>query len=82
MNRLEPPALHEPTQETGFALLPMLEQMTLAELRDIARQRGWQIKASSKAEYAARLAPLLSEPTEIARAVISLPGLPRFLAQT
>jgi len=73
LNRLEPPALHEPTQETGFALLPMLEQMTLAELRDIARQRGWQIKASSKAEYAARLAPLLSEPTEIARAVISLP---------
>jgi len=73
LNRLEPQALYEPTQETGFALLPMLEQMKLAELRDIARQRGWQIKASSKAEYVARIAPLLSEPTEVARAVISLP---------
>lgn len=53
-------------------LQSLLEALTLNELRDIARQRGWRIKAVNKAEYCAALLPLLTDPTEIARAVTSL----------
>lgn len=57
--------------ESGLQAL--LEQLQLAELREIARQRGWRVKGSRKADYVAALTPLLDDPTEVARAVTSLP---------
>ncbi len=55
-------------------LTKMLQQLKLSELRDIARKRGWQVKGRNKSEYAAAMATLISDPTEVARAVTSLPS--------
>ncbi|MBC7233603.1 MAG: helicase-associated domain-containing protein [Chloroflexi bacterium] len=54
------------------SLTALLERIPLHELREIARLRGWRIKGGNKADYCAALAPLLTDPTEIARAVTSL----------
>lgn len=54
-------------------LLSLLEKVSLNELREIAHLRNWRVKGSSKADYRTALASLLTDPTEIARAVTSLP---------
>ena len=51
----------------------LLRRLELSELKEIAFQRGWKIKGSSRADFVGALAPLLDDPTEIARAVTSLP---------
>jgi hypothetical protein len=61
------------TDEEQSGLVTLLLQMPLAELREIARQRSWRVKATSKADYVPALASLLSDPTETARAVTGLP---------
>ena len=61
------------TEEEQSGLITLLQQIPLAELREIARQRGWRIKGPSKADYAPALAALLTDPTETARAVTGLP---------
>jgi hypothetical protein len=66
------PAGSTERDETQSNLPALLEQQKLAQLREIARQRGWRIKGTNKADYAAALAPLLGNPTEVARAVTSL----------
>ena len=58
---------------TDSSLHALLPQLKLSELRDIVEQRGWPIKGSSRGELAAALVPLLSDHTEVARAVVSLP---------
>lgn len=58
--------------EIQSSLPALLEQLKLAQLREIARQRGWRIKGRSKADYVTELAPLLRDPTEVARAATSL----------
>nr|MBC7245005.1 hypothetical protein [Chloroflexota bacterium] len=60
-------------RETKSILSDLIEQLSLNELREIARLREWRIKGSTKADYRTALAPLLVNPTEIARAVTSLP---------
>ena len=44
----------------------------MAELRDIARERGWKLNAVDRAECVAELDSRLADPTEIARAVTTL----------
>jgi hypothetical protein len=51
----------------------VLEEMSLSELREIVRQRGWPVKAGSKAECIAAIIPLMTDPTDVARAVTALP---------
>jgi hypothetical protein len=63
-----------PEQESESVLTTMLQQLRLAELRDIARKRGWQVRGKNKSEYATAIADLLTDPTEVARAVTSLPN--------
>jgi hypothetical protein len=58
--------------QTESNLPTLLEQLTLANLREIARQRGWPIRGHTKADYVAALAPQLADPTDVARAVTSL----------
>jgi hypothetical protein len=60
-------------EEEQFGLIPLLQQMSLSELREIARQRGWRVKGASKADYVSALASLLCDPTETARAVTGMP---------
>ncbi len=59
-------------QSSESVLTKMLQQLKLAELRDIARKRGWQVSGRNKSEYAAGMAELIADPTEVARAVTSL----------
>jgi hypothetical protein len=66
------PAGSTDRDETQSNLPALLEQQKLTQLREIARQRGWRIKGNNKADYGAALAPLLGNPTEVARAVTSL----------
>lgn len=61
------------SDEADSNMPALLEHLQLAELREIARQRGWRVKGNNKADYVAALVPLLGNPTEIARAVTSLP---------
>ena len=61
------------SEEEQSGLSTLLLQVPLAELREIARQRGWRVKGTSKAEYVSALASLLCDPTETARAVTGLP---------
>jgi hypothetical protein len=61
------------SDETELGLQVLLEQLQLAELREIAHQRGWTVRGSAKADYVATLASAMEDPTEIARAVASLP---------
>jgi hypothetical protein len=62
------------SDEAELGLQGLLAQLPLGELRQIARQRGWRVTCNSKAEMAAALAPLLEDPTEVARAVTALPA--------
>jgi hypothetical protein len=61
------------SEDEQFGLAPLLQQMSLAELREIARQRGWHVKGTSKADYVSVMAALLCDPTETARAVTEMP---------
>jgi len=61
------------SSETELSLHSLLEGLQLYQLQDIARQRGWQVIGNSKADYVAALASLLTDPTEVARAVTALP---------
>jgi len=60
------------SNQTESELPVLLEQMRLGELRDICRQRAWQIRGNSKADYITAMVPLLRDPTQVARAVIAL----------
>jgi len=57
--------------ETSLANL--LKDLSLADLRAIARQRGWRITGNSIKQCAEALAPLMSDPTQVARAVNGIP---------
>jgi len=61
------------TGESRSSLRELLRQLPFEILREIARQRGWSIGATDKASYASSLAPLLGDPTSVARTVITLP---------
>ncbi len=61
----------QPRQPSGMH--PLLRRLELGQLKEIAHQRGWRIEGASKADLAGALAPLLEDPTEIARTVTSLP---------
>ncbi len=51
----------------------LLGQLKLEALQQIARRRGWQIATQDRKDFAATLATLLVDRTEIARAVTLLP---------
>jgi hypothetical protein len=59
--------------EAKSGLRELLQQLRLEDLRRIASHRGCQVEAVDREEYASALAPLLSNATSVARAVISLP---------
>ena len=61
------------TEEEQSGLIPLLQQMPVSELREIARQRGWRVKGTSRADCVSALAPLLCDATETARAVTQMP---------
>jgi hypothetical protein len=67
----DPGAVEKEEEQSGLILL--LQQMSLTELREIVRQRGWRVNGTSKADYASALACLLCDPTETARAVTEMP---------
>ena len=60
------------SEEEQSGLIVLLQQIPLAELREIARQRGWRVRGTSKADYVSALASLLCDPTETARAVTGM----------
>jgi len=60
-------------EDEQSGLLPLLRQMSLAELREIAHLRDWRVAGTGKADYVAALATLLCDPTETARAVTTMP---------
>jgi hypothetical protein len=60
-------------EEEQSGLVPLLQQMSFAELREIARQRDWRVAGTGKADYVSALASLLCDPTETARAVTAMP---------
>ena len=68
-----PDSATEAGAEPGRSLQPLLKRLTLNDLRETARQRGWRFKGLGKDDYARVLARLLTDPTEIARAATSLP---------
>ncbi len=51
----------------------LLRELTLSDLREVARQRGWANGLSDKAELQALIERSVADPTEVARAVLSMP---------
>ena len=49
-----------------------LRDITVADLRSIARERGWSIKASRKDDLISRLVPRLVDPAEISKCLSGL----------
>jgi hypothetical protein len=70
------PVQSQPDQQAGethSSLHRLLPELRLSELRAMVDQRGWAINGESKAELAATILPLLTDYTEVTRAVINLP---------
>lgn len=62
-----------PGNDSELGLHALLEKLPLSDLRKIARQRGWSLKGTTRSEILQVMAPLLADPTEVARAVTCLP---------